>query len=131
MGPFDWYQFPEGRIRFSGGTRGNDEAGHETFEVELPSGRYFGELGTRYPDREGEGFYLTVPAFGVRRRDDFDGSPGGIPISQPELDLVIRLLPRLADATAPLDPKYKPSVMHGQCPGRVFFETGWANVGCG
>ena len=128
MGRFEWYQFPEGRIRFSGGTRGNDETGYETFEVELPSGRYFGELGKQYPDPKGEGFYLTVPAFGARREDNVGGLVGVVPIRQSELDLVVKLLPQLAHATVPLDLKQKSSVMRGEYLGRVIFEPGWAKL---
>ena len=128
MGPFDWYQFAEGRIRFSGGTRGNDETGYETFEVELPSGNYFGELGKHYPDPKGEGFYLTVPAFGARRDRDVGGLGGAEALTQSELDLVIKLLPQLAAATAPLALKQKSSVMGGTYLGRVFFKPGWAKL---
>ena len=128
MGRFEWYQFPEGRIRFSGGTPGNDRTGYETFEVELPSGRYFGELGKRYPDPKGEGFYLTVPAFGARREDSVGGLGGADALPQFELDVVIKLLPRLADATAPLDTRQKSFVMRGTYLGRVIFEPGWAKL---
>ena len=128
MGWLDWYQFAEGRIRFSGGTRGNDQTGYETFEVELPSGRYFGELGKQYPDPKGEGFYLTVPAFGARREDNVGGLGGADALPQSELDLVVKLLPQLAHATAPLDPEQKSWVMDGEYLGRVIFEPGWAKL---
>ena len=110
------------------GTRGNDETGYQTFEVELPSGRYFGELGTQFPDPKGEGFYLTVPAFGARREDNVGGLVGAVPIRQSELDLVVKLLPQLADATAPLDIEQKSWVMGGEYLGRVIFEPGWAKL---
>lgn len=128
MGPFDWYQFAEGRIRFSGGTRGNDQTGYQTFEVELPSGRYFGEVEQRFGDPTGHSFNLVVPAFGARREDNVGGLIGVVPIRQSELDLVIKLLPQLAHATAPLDLKQKSSVMRGEYLGRVFFEAGWAKL---
>ena len=39
---FDWIQFPEGRVRFSGGVRGIvDEQRHETFAVEVDGSEYF------------------------------------------------------------------------------------------
>ncbi len=41
---FDWVQFPEGQARFSGGIRGADEIGHETFAVEINSSVYYGEI---------------------------------------------------------------------------------------
>ena len=128
MRALDWYQFEEGRIRFSGGTRGFDQQGYETFEVELPSGRYFGELGQSYPDPKVDAFYLTVPAFGAREKDSVGGLTCADRIRQSELDLVMDLVPKLAAAVAPLGEDRMPVAMIGRYLGKTYFLPGWAKL---
>ncbi|MCC4605660.1 hypothetical protein [Xanthomonas campestris] len=60
---FEWVDFPEGRARFSGGIRGFDELGHETFAVEINGNEYFGELKKRWlPDETS--YDIEVVSFG-------------------------------------------------------------------
>jgi hypothetical protein len=59
----DWRAFGEGRARFSGMTRGWDEAGHETFAVELQGRVWYGETKRQWrPD--GISYDLVILSFG-------------------------------------------------------------------
>jgi hypothetical protein len=63
MGTFDWMQFPEARARFSGGVRGFDELGHETFAVEVDGTEYFGEIEADFLANQND-YNIRVLSFG-------------------------------------------------------------------
>ena len=94
----------------------------------MPSGRYFGEIKHRFPDPKGDGFILTVPMFGARRKDDVGSLGSAYRIRQSELDLVMTLLPKLAAAVGQLDKPEKPFAMNGRYLGSVSFLPGWARL---
>lgn len=71
---FDWVQFPEGRARFSGGIRGWDEAGHETFAVELEGLEIFGEIKRAFLPNDND-FNIEIVSFGYGMQDNV-GVPG-------------------------------------------------------
>ncbi len=54
---FEWQQFPEGRACFSGGIRGWDERGYDTFAVESDGQVVYGEI-----------VRIFLPNHNVRRR---------------------------------------------------------------
>jgi len=63
---FDWLELPSGRARFSGGIRGFDELGHETFAVEVDGREYFGEIGNIFLPN-GNDYNMEVISFGYGR----------------------------------------------------------------
>ncbi|MGN6282183.1 hypothetical protein [Frateuria sp.] len=67
-GVFDWIEFPEGRARFCGGVRGADQAGHETFAVEIAGESYYGEISSVWPDDSH--FNLRIDSFGHSRMEN-------------------------------------------------------------
>jgi len=64
--PFDWLELPSGRARFSGGIRGFDELGHDTFAVEVGGREYFGEIKRAFLSN-GNDFNIEVISFGYER----------------------------------------------------------------
>lgn len=72
--PFDWMQFPEGKARFSGGVRGWDELGHETFALELRGNEYFGEIKRSYLENHND-YNIVIDAFGYGWEKEV-GMPG-------------------------------------------------------
>jgi len=63
MGTFDWVSFEQGRARFSGGIRGADERGHETFAIEIDGTEYFGEINMSFL-QNGNDYNLEIISFG-------------------------------------------------------------------
>jgi hypothetical protein len=76
---FQWFQFPEGKVRFSGGIRGWDERGYDTFAVELDDEVVYGEIDNVFLANHND-FNLQVVSFGYGMRENVgilnDGSPG-------------------------------------------------------
>ncbi|MCL1500610.1 hypothetical protein [Xanthomonas nasturtii] len=65
---FEWMDFPEGRARFSGGIRGFDELGHETFAIEIDGNEYFGEMKKRWlPDEASYDIEVTSFGYSIQR----------------------------------------------------------------
>jgi hypothetical protein len=74
---FNWVNLNQGRARFSGGIRGADEQGHETFAVEVNSSIYYGEIKKTFlPDKSN--YNLEIVSFGY-----FDVKDVGGPMRQP------------------------------------------------
>ena len=63
---FDWLDFSGGRARLSGGIRGYDERGHETFSVEVGGSEYFGEIKRAFLSN-GNDYNIEVISFGYGR----------------------------------------------------------------
>jgi hypothetical protein len=130
----DWRAFDEGRARFSGMTRGWDEAGHETFAVELHGQAWYGEIKKQWrPD--GLGYDLEILSFGYTAMSEVGmpldpGSPliGVFPLE--DIDTVQMCVLKLIATFADL--QEKPSVLsekHGaKFSGRVSFRDHWALV---
>ncbi|MBB3175561.1 hypothetical protein FHR90_003417 [Endobacter medicaginis] len=127
MDKFDWHHFKEGRIRFSGATRGIDQTGYDTFEVDLPSGRYLGQLQRQYPDPDRDAFNLAVRAFGAVDAADVGGLAAAATLRPSELDRVRALVHHLADEVGRLPEANRPFIMQGLFLGKVVFPDGWAH----
>jgi hypothetical protein len=129
MGVFDWVEFPEGRARFSGGIRGADEQGHETFAVEINSSVYYGEVKKTFlPDKSN--YNLEIISFGY-----FDIKDVGGPMRQPVINYfsetdarqVQNLITGLVSAASRWESK--PSVMsqseYSRFMQEIYFQDGW------
>ncbi len=69
----DWIDFPNGRARFSKGTRGWDERGYETFAVDLDGRVFYGEVDQNFT---GTSMFIEISNFGYQQEGDV-GIPGG------------------------------------------------------
>lgn len=131
---FEWVQFPEGRARFSGGIRGWDECGHETFAVALNDEAVHGEITRAFLANQND-YNLRVVCFGYRTRENvgipnIDG-PG--PHAQDTFPLehlarVQSLVVRLIQAALQLTDR--PHVLleypNARFQGKVIFAENWA-----
>lgn len=128
--PFGWVSFPEGRARFSGGIRGWDEAGHDTFAVEVAGREWFGEIGNVFLDN-GNDFNIEIVSFGYADKSSV-GMPrpclGSTSFNEDELKTVRALVLRLVKAGLELEPR--PAVLleypDSRFQGNVLFRDGWA-----
>lgn len=128
----DWRSFDDARARFSGMIRGWDEAGHETFAVELHGRVWYGEAKKRWHS-DGLHYDLEILSFGYVATSEV-GMPldPGSPLIGvfPEDDLekvricVLQLIAAFAGASE------KPALLserHGaKFSGRVSFRDDWA-----
>ncbi|OAX86252.1 hypothetical protein A7D16_20210 [Xanthomonas nasturtii] len=129
---FEWVDFPEGRARFSGGIRGFDELGHETFSVEIDQAEVFGELDQKWLEDKVH-FNIHIISFGY-----LDELQVGMPLPSfstraftlDQLETVKLLVNRLI--AAGLQFEYRPSVLRESkksfFTGKVIFEQDWALV---
>jgi hypothetical protein len=135
---FQWFDFPEGRVRFSGGMRGWDERGYDTFAVELEGEVVYGEIARTFLPNHND-FNVQVVSFGYGMRENVgilnkDGTlPNAQGIFPPSyLERVQSLVVQLVRAG--LDFEDRPRVLtdfpNGHFQGKVIFPTGWA-VGAG
>lgn len=135
---FQWFQFPEGRVRFSGGIRGWDERGYDTFAVEIDGDVVYGEIDNIFLDNHND-FNVEVVSFGYGMRENVgilnDGSLGRHAqgrFSSTYLERVQSLVVQLVLAALRFEDR--PTVLteyptaHFQ--GKVIFPEGWA-VGAG
>lgn len=128
----DWHTFNEGQACFSGGIRGWDELGHQTFTVRLDGSEYFGEIKKAWLPNE-QDFNLEVLSFGYGMKLNV-GIPitsQSVPAFSPEtLQRVMSLVVQLVLLTAHSEDK--PFVMsedsESHFMGQVFFREGWALV---
>jgi hypothetical protein len=67
---FEWVDLPEGRARFSGGIRGIDEQGHETFAVEVDGNEFFGEIRRTFLPNNND-YNIEVVSFGYNAKSSF------------------------------------------------------------
>ena len=128
--PFGWVRFPEGRARFSGGIRGWDEAGHDTFAVEIAGREWFGEIDNVFLDN-GNDFNIEVVSFGYADRSSV-GMPrpclGSTTFDVGELKTIQSLILQLVKAGLEFEPR--PFVLSehpdSHFQGKVLFRDGWA-----
>jgi hypothetical protein len=128
---FDWLDFGTGRARFTGGIRGADERGHETFAVEVDGAEYFGEIDRAFLPN-GNDFNMEIVSFGYTDRAYVSAPfPSARETFTPAaLEVMQLLICRLVEAVSKA--AEKPSIM-GEYPdahfmGKVFFREGWALV---
>ncbi len=67
---FEWVDLPEGRARFSGGIRGIDEQGHETFAIEVEGSECFGEIQRAFLPNNND-YNIEVVTFGYTAKSSF------------------------------------------------------------
>jgi len=71
---FEWIDFPQGRIRYAGGSRGRDEAPIQTFAVEIGGHIYYGQIDdVLSPDQRS--YRLEVVSFGWLEKEWSGTSP--------------------------------------------------------
>lgn len=135
MGAHDWVDFKEGRARFSGGIRGWDEVGHQTFGVEMDGRELYGEVRTAFlPD--GYNFNIEVVSFGYFSKDDV-GMPrlgqSSTSLSSVAAKKARSLIVQLVTYTSELGKsEERPIVMlitdKAQFMGTVFFSNNWVFI---
>ncbi|MFD0324269.1 hypothetical protein [Lysobacter gummosus] len=126
--PFDWVQFPQGRARFSGGVRGADEQGHETFAIDVAGTEYFGEIARAFLPNNND-YNIEVVSFGYASDDV------GIPMldacrtfTGAQIAAIHALIVQLIDAgTRFADrPHLLMEYPNARFMGEVIFRDGWA-----
>jgi hypothetical protein len=126
---FDWVQFPEGRARFAGGTRGWDERGHETFAVDVDGVEYFGEIRHAFLPN-GNDFNIEIVSFGYRDEIYAGSPPPHDPFTADELKVVQSLILQLIRSGLHRADEDKPLVLDedpgSRFMGKVIFREGWA-----
>lgn len=134
-GVFDWIEFPEGRARFCGGVRGADQAGHETFAVEIAGESYYGEISSVWPDDSH--FNLRIDSFGHSRMENVgmpirEGNPFIEKFLSADVELIKSLVLKLIQSF--WRRAERPFVMEmddvDEFLGKVEFAQGWVLVAC-
>lgn len=132
MAAHDWVNFEEGRARFSGGIRGWDEIGHETFGVEFDGVELYGEVKSDFlPD--GYSFNIEIVSFGYFSKGDVAmPRPGqsSTMLSSSAIKKAQSLIVQLVAYTSKLGlSEEKPFVMlvteKSRFMGEIFFSTNW------
>lgn len=135
---FEWQQFPEGRARFSGGMRGWDERGYDTFAVELEGEVVYGDIARAFLPNHHD-YNVQVISFGYGMRENVgilnDGSPGRHAqgtFSPAYLQRVQALVVQLVRAGLRFEerPAILTDFINGHFQSKVIFPDGWA-VGAG
>lgn len=128
--PFQWVQFAQGRARFSGGVRGADELGHETFAVAIDGGEYFGEIDRIFLPNNND-YNIEVISFGYASDDV------GVPVldgcrafGEAQIATVQALVTPLIAAGARMSdpPHVLMQYPTARYMGEVVFRDGWAMV---
>ena len=127
--PFSWNEFGMGRARFSGGVRGADQVGHETFALELDGTVQYGELRRSFLE-DGNDFNIEIVSFGWPGKE-WVGMPMPGMCRRYDKDqlakaqaLVIDLV--AAGARAPEKPSVMVEYPDARYRGEVLFRNGWA-----
>lgn len=132
-GPFDWYEFPEGRARFVGGIRGADQNGHEVIAVDLSGDVNYGEIRKSWIDEFS--FNLEIVSFGHQWKENI-----GIEISRKnplvsnfskyELERIKDIISGLVKHFESIDNDSRPFVMWlldgSRNAGELIFSDTWA-----
>lgn len=131
---FEWQQFPEGRACFSGGIRGWDERGYDTFAVDIDGQIVYGEIARIFLPNHND-YNIEVVSFGYGMRESVglrnEDGPGpyaqGI-FSPAYLEYVQSLVVQLIRAGLRLEDR--PAVLteypDAHFQGKVIFPVGWA-----
>ncbi|RUL75409.1 hypothetical protein EKH80_11875 [Dyella choica] len=127
---YDWVEFEDGRARFSGGIRGWDELGHETFCAELNGGSWYGEA-VQVFEPEGNSFSLEILSFGYKE-SGYVGMPVSTRAAYSAVDIekIKTMVTRLANIVSQCD--HPPFVLSrgktSRFTGKVVFQDGWINT---
>lgn len=124
----EWMNFPDGRARFAGGTRGWDESGHETFVIEVDGAQYFGEIKQTFLPNNND-FNIEIVSFGLPGEIFAGSSPASwIAFTEKDLRIAQSLIIQLVRAGLGLEDR--PFVLeefpNAHFMGRVIFRDGWA-----
>lgn len=128
---FEWQQFAEGRARFSGGIRGGDERGYDTFAVDIDGDVRYGEIDNIFLPNHND-FNIQVVSFGYGMQGNV-GNPhpnARGAYTEAELRIVRTLVVQLVQAG--LSFQDRPTVLteypNAHFQGKVVFREGWANL---
>ncbi len=134
MAAHDWVNFEEGRARFSGGIRGWDEIGHQTFGVEMDGLELYGEVRKNFLADECS-FNIQIISFGYFSKGDVamprPGQSSKI-FSVVEAKKSESLILQLVAYTSALESEERAFVMSvtdtSHFMGNVFFSEDWIFV---
>lgn len=129
---FDWIDFPQGRVRYAGGSKGRDEPRIDTFAVDIYGHTYYGEIRQLFlPDRNN--YNVEIVSFGWPKGDWFGTEPDPrqcAAFTANELLDVQKLIGRVVPAWRKL--AQRPFVLRessrSHFMGDIFFRDGWALI---
>lgn len=128
MNRFDWIDVGPTRAQFSGGIRGWDELGHETFAVEIAEAPWYGEITQVYSENKHD-FNLEVTSFGYESRDNVGNPDGRVLFDERAIELVMTSTIRLVEQIYTLDNESRPSPLYevegSHFLGTIHFRDGW------
>ncbi|NIK03060.1 hypothetical protein [Xanthomonas cannabis] len=128
--PFEWIDFPAGRARFSGGIRGADELGHETFAIEIDGTEYFGELKNDWlPDQTHYDVAVVSFGFSVELQVGMPITAWSVhPFTDDQLESVKTIIIQLIDAGTSFTkkPLIISEIGGAIFTGKVIFNENWA-----
>jgi hypothetical protein len=131
---FEWQQFPEGRARFSGSIRGDDERGHDTFAIEIDGSVTYGEIDSVFLPNDND-FNVRVVTYGYGMRENVgilnngNSGPHAQGVFPPaHLQRVQVLVTRLIRAGLQFEdrPVFLDEFPGSHFQGKVIFPAGWA-----
>lgn len=124
---FDWVQFDDGRAKFNGLVRGADEAGHNTFAVQLLNRNiYYGEFRPCF-EQDKNHFNIEILGFGYVSEND-------VGIANPDVKSMFnhseeRALERVITSLMLRDVKKPSPFNHPEAfLGKIFFRQGWLKL---
>lgn len=129
---FDWFDFPEGRIRYAGGSKGRDEPPIDVFSVEIGGRTYFGEIRRSFLADENN-YNIETVSFGWPKRDWFGTEPDPrqcATFSPAELRDVQSLVTQAVPAWRLLEnrPIIVRESARSHFMGEIIFRDGWALI---
>lgn len=71
---FEWIEFPQGRVRYAGGSKGRDEPPIETFAIELHGQVRYGEIKKSFLSNRHD-YNLEVVSFGWSKQEWYGSVP--------------------------------------------------------
>lgn len=128
MKRFDWIDVGPTRAQFSGGVRGWDELGHETFAVEIAGTSWYGEIKQAYVENKHD-FNLEVSSFGYSSRDNVGNLEGRAFFDRSAIDLVMLATVKLVEKIYTLENENRPGPLYevdgSHFLGTINFRDGW------
>lgn len=132
MKRFDWIDVGPTRAQFSGGVRGWDELGHETFAVEIAATPWYGEIKQIYAENQYD-FNLEVTSFGYATRDNVGNLEGRAFLDRRAIEMVMVATTKLVETIYALENEGRPSPLYevegSHFLGTIHFRDGWVLEG--
>lgn len=120
------------RAQFSGGIRGWDELGHETFAVEIAETPWYGEIKQVYAENRHD-FNLEVASFGYESRDNVGNLDGRALFDERAIELIMVATTKLVETIHALENEDRPSPLYevegSHFLGTIHFADGWVLKG--